>query len=77
MWSQSLFPCTLVCKSEYRFCYSESLGAGYSQLQDAVSFVQIQLSTGHLHCTLVAIYSSLAYAPLEQQTHTKSERGLT
>lgn len=37
MWNQSLFPCTLMCESEYRFCYSESLGAGYRQLQRAVS----------------------------------------
>lgn len=47
MWSQSLFPRTLVCESEYRFCYSKSLGAGYSQLQYAVS--ALYKSSSHLN----------------------------
>lgn len=36
MWSQSLFPCTLVCKSEYRFCYSESLDTASCRMQSAL-----------------------------------------
>lgn len=47
MWSQSLFPCTLMCESEYRFCYSESLGAGYRQLQYAAS--ALYQSSSHLN----------------------------